>query len=253
MSTSTLRSLALVVATSVGVSATASGQDNLARTYNVTPKAGMGAQFETALREHAQWRTANNDPWTWSTSVAETGQNFGTYGIRSGGHSWADFDAYDAGFGPEGLVHYRATVAPLVESTTSTISRTDEDLSRLPPDGFNLAFVTITKFQLRPGRGDEFNQLVGQAMEILKEGGFPGYWVWSSPVSGGGPGPYINFVGLNSSWGDMADPDPSFEAVMMAKLGEEGFMEWTNNIGVTYRGVASWTLRLRPDLSVPSN
>jgi hypothetical protein len=51
----------------------------------------------------------------------------------------------------------------------------------------------------------------------------------------------------------MADPDPSFEAVMMAKLGEEGFMEWGNNIDATYRGVESWTLRLRPDLSVPSN
>ncbi len=253
MSTSTLRSLALVVATSVGVSAAASGQNNLARTYNVTPKAGMGAQFETALREHAQWRTANNDPWTWSVSVAETGQNFGTYGIRSGGHSWADFDAYDAGFGPQGLVHYMATVAPLVESTTSTISRTDEDLSRLPPDGFNLAFVTVTKFQLRPGRGSQFNQLIGQANEILMEGGFPEYWVWASPVSGGGPGPYINLVGLHSSWEDMADPDPSFEAVMMAKLGEEGFMEWGNNLAATYRGVASWTLRRRPDLSVPSN
>ena len=252
MSTSTLRSLALVVATSVGVSAAASGQDNLARTYNVTPKAGMAAQFETALREHAQWRTANNDPWTWSVSAAETGENLGTYGIRSGGHSWADFDAYDAGFGPEGLVHYNATVAPLVESTTSIISRTDEDLSRLPPDGFNLAFVTITKFQLRPGREDEFNQLQRQAKEILTEGGFRGYWVWASPVSGGGPGPYINLVVLNSSWEDMAE-DPSFEAVMMAKLGEEGFMEWMNSLAATYRGVEFWTRRLRPDLSVPSN
>ena len=51
----------------------------------------------------------------------------------------------------------------------------------------------------------------------------------------------------------MADPDPSFRAVMTAKLGEEGYMEWTNNIGATYRGVESYTLRLRPDLSVPSN
>ncbi len=62
MSKSTLRSLALVVATSVGVSATAMGQDNIARTYSITPKAGMRAQFEAALREHVQWRTANNDP-----------------------------------------------------------------------------------------------------------------------------------------------------------------------------------------------
>ena len=41
MSNSTLKSLALVVATSVGVSATAAGQDNLARIYTVTPKLGM--------------------------------------------------------------------------------------------------------------------------------------------------------------------------------------------------------------------
>ncbi|MEE8477693.1 MAG: hypothetical protein V3S19_04950 [Gemmatimonadales bacterium] len=253
MSPSTLRSLALVIATSVGVSATASGQDNLARTYTVKPKVGMGAQFEAALGEHAQWRIANNDPWTWGVSMVETGENLGTYGIRSGGHSWTDFDAYDAGFGPQGLVHWNATVAPLVESITSTISSTDDDLSRRPPEGFTLAFVTVTKFQLRPGRQVEFNQLVRQATEILKEGGFPGYWVWSSPVSGGGPGPYTNLVGLNSSWGDMADPDPSMEAVLMAKLGQEGFMEWIKNLGATYRGVESYTLRLRPDLSVRSN
>ncbi len=64
----------------------------------------------------------------------EVGENLGQFGIRSAGHSWADFDAYDAGFGPEGLVHWNATVAPLVESISSAITTVNLAISN-PPMG----------------------------------------------------------------------------------------------------------------------
>jgi hypothetical protein len=246
-----LRVLTLVTAAMLGVGSAATAQDNnLARSYTVTPKAGMAAQFEVALRAHAQWRMDNNDPWTWGVSVVETGEDLGTYGIRSGGHSWADFDAYDAGFGPQGFLHWMATVAPLVESMTSVITMTDQANSKPAPPGTTIAFVNVQQFQLRPGRELEFNQLVTRAMEVLTKANAPGYWVWTSPVSGGGPGPYVSLVLLHTSWSDMAQPEPSFETVMMREMGEDGFREWMESVGQTYRGTESYTLRLRPDLSV---
>ncbi len=77
--------------------------------------------------------------------------------------------------------------------------------------------------------------------------------MWSSFVLGGGTGPVMRLVSFHASWADMADPDPSFEAIMMQALGQEGFMEWVNESGQTYRGIESYTLRRRPDLGVNEN
>ena len=48
----------------------------------------------------------------------------------------------------------------------------------------------------------------------------------------------------------MAEPDPGFEAIMMEELGEDGFMEWAEAVGGSYRSVENYTLRRRPDLDV---
>jgi len=254
MRTRALLSLVVATAALTLTGVTAHAQDaTYARTYQVTPKDGMIAQFEAALQAHVRWRSENNDPWNWGVSTVEVGETLGRYGIRSGGHSWADFDAYDAGFGPEGLVHWNATVAPLVQSMSSAITTQNQAISNPPPAGRASAFVNVVTFQLRPGRELQFTQAITSATEILMEHDFGGYWVWSSAVSGGGPGPSMSLVSFHTSWADMAEPDPTFEAIMMQELGQDGFMEWNSELGQTYRGVESITLRLRPDLSVNQN
>ncbi len=244
--------LATAVAASVLGGSPALAQANtgtVARTYTVKPKPGMAAQFEVALRDHAEWRAANGDPWDWNVTMRVTGEDVGIYGIRSGGHSWADFDAYDAGFAPQGLVHWNATVQPLVESVSSTISTANLEISKPPPEGTAFDLINVTRCYLRPGRGMEFNRLIEQATEIIRDK-LPGYWVWVSPILGGGPGPYISLVGFNENWAGMAPPDPSFAAIMTQELGEDGFREWSTNLGQTYRGVESYTLQRRRDMDV---
>ena len=250
MRTTALLSLVVATAAVMLTGIPAHAQDaTYARTYAVTPKDGMVAQFEAALQAHVQWRNENNDPWTWGVSTVEVGEALGQFGIRSGGHSWADFDAYDAGFGPEGLVHWNATVAPLVASVSSAITTLNQAIGSNPPVGA-YAFVNIQAYQLRPGREAQFTQVVNSAVEILMEHDFPGYFVWVSPVLGGGPGPSVSLVSFHTSWADMAPPDPGFEAIMVQALGQDGFMEWTRELGETYRGVESIVRRLRPDLGV---
>jgi len=252
-----IKSLPSLVAGTVAVLLTAAPahaqEQTFSRGYSVTPKDGLIAQFEAALKTHVQWRSENNDPWSWGISTVEVGEDLGVYRIRSGGHSWADFDAYDAGFGPEGLVHWNSTVAPLVKSISSTISTVNPALSNPPPAGTATAFVQVTTFYLRPGREAQFNQAITTATEILREHDFAGYSVWVSPVVGGGPGPETSLVSFHTSWADMAEPDPSFGAILVEEMGQEGFAEFMNGIGQTYRGVESIVLRLRPDLGVNQN
>ncbi len=250
MRTKLLTSLAVAVV--FGNAPLFAQDNNLARMYLVTPKQGMAAQFETALRDHAGWRAANGDPWTWNVYAAETGDDLGVFVIRSGNHSWADFDAYDASFAMQGLVHWNATVAPLVGTISSGIWAMDMENSSLPAEPMQPAFVNVTTFHLRPGMEQQFIEMVNQASEILKGHGWTNF-LWESPVSGGGPGPTIDLATLHPNWADMAEPDPDFATIMIQDMGQEGFGEWMSGLGETYRGVESMTVRHRPDMSVPGN
>ena len=63
----------------------------------------------------------------------------------------------------------------------------------------------------------------------------------------------MSLVSFHTSWADMADPNPTFEAIMVRALGQDGFMEFVSEVGETYRGTESITIRLRPDLGVNQN
>lgn len=246
MHTNNLRSLVVLVCMAVlGTTVVHAQNNNLSRAYHALPKAGMAAQFEAALSAHTQWRKDNGDPWTWLVTMYDTGEHFGTYSVFSGDHSWADFDVYDAGFGPRGRLHWQATVAPLIESMTSIITATNMAISK-PPTG-KVTIVTVTKFPLQPGQEQRFEQLISQAMDIVRED-LPGSRVWRSPVSGGGPGPYWELISLKENWSGMQETDPSFAAVMIAKMGQDGFQDWMKEFRQTHGGVEVTTHRARPDL-----
>jgi hypothetical protein len=247
-----LRSSALVAAGLALTAGSALAQANdLTREYVVKAKPGMAAQLEAAIRAHAQWRKANHDPWTWTVYTPETGADLGTFVIRSGDHTWADFDAYDKGFVPQGLTQWTANVMPLVENMSSEIDMTLADsLNQLPPTGTAISLVNVTAFHLRPGMEPQFVRLAAQAVKVLKAAKYPGYWVWEIPVSGGPEsGPVIYLGGLNEHWASMQDPSPDFAQVMTKALGQDGFAKWNASLNETLQGTGGATYRFRPDLS----
>ncbi len=231
----------------------AQAQETIARSYSIVPKEGMAAQFEAAFKAHIQWRVENGDPWTWGVSTLETGEGLGEYSVRSGGHTWADLDAYDAEFGPQGLQHYTATVAPLVESVSSTITTVNEEISNRPPADRSLAFLAITTFHIRPDRQAQFNQALVTANQLLKDHDWPFYWVWAAPVSGGGMGPTMSVVVLHTSWADMQEPETPLMVVLAQAMGQSDFEEWQTLFGESIRGQETITRRLRPDLGSNAN
>lgn len=226
----------------------AHAQQTIAMSYSVVPKTGMTTQFEAALKNHVAWRVANGDPWTWGVSMRVAGDELGEYGIRSSGHSWADLDAYDAEFGPMALANWMATVQPLVESVSNSISVINEDWSHRPPQGRAVNLVNIATFHVRPGQQDRFNELVGQATSALKAANVDWYWLFSTPAVGGGMGPVWNVVGLADSWIDMEPRDDEFMEALVAHMGNDGAEEWAGSFGQVIRGTESEVRRLRPDL-----
>jgi len=242
----TLAAAALVA---VLLPAPTQAQQTVARSYSFVPLDGMSAQFEAALKAHLEWRVENGDPWTWSVSTLEVGEGLGEYGLRTSGHTWADMESYDLDFSPKGLQHYRATVAPLVKSVSSMITTTNEEMSNRPPTGTALAFVTITTFHVRPGRQAEFAEAAAVASQALKDAGWPGHWVWATPLSGGGMGPFMQVVALHERMSDMAEPEPPMLAVLAQAMGQNAFDEWLSDFSESTRGQETIVRRLRPDLS----
>lgn len=224
-------------------------QQTIARSYSIIPMDGMSAQFEAALKQHIEWRVANGDPWNWGVSVVEVGAGLGEYSLRSAGHTWADLDAYDADFGPRGLQHWMATVAPVVESVSSTITTTDEALSNRAPQSRTTAFVTITRFHIRPDRQAQFEEAIAVGTQALKDHDWPGYWLWTTPMAGPHRGPYKDVVALHTSWADMQEPDRPMMAVLAEAMGQDDFEEWLADIGESTRGQETMIRRLRPDLN----
>ncbi len=230
------------------------GQDGVVgRSYLITPKLGMDDQFEAALSTHAALRRAEMDPWTWHVYTIETGEDAGAYFIISGSHAWSDFDAYDASLPFQQRVgqHWSTTMAPLVGEWSSMLTKVDTSLSALPPAmAQQSAFVHVTGFGIRPGMERQFFGAVAQAHTALRGAGWPQRYAWVYPVSGHDDGPIAWLVTYHASWADMAEPDPSFDAVLTRALGAAGFSKWSDQFGATLRGTTSATLRFRPGLSV---
>jgi hypothetical protein len=244
-----LAALALGLVILVGTAPAQNG--TLSRNYDVMPKRGMEAQFEAALKAHAAFRMANNDPWEWAVLMVETGPDAGGYHIRSGAHSWADFDAYDAAstFQEAARNHWNSTVAPLIGSFQSSISQSDTSISHWPADWDAINFVTVTTYRVRPTTREQFFADVKTAHTTLMAGGWTSSYAWAMPVSGGMPGE-VSIAGFHTNWADMAEPDPNFFQVMTKQLGEKKLKEWRDHFLDTFMNASTVTMRWRRDLGV---
>ncbi|MGI9263710.1 MAG: hypothetical protein ACR2QU_02200, partial [Gammaproteobacteria bacterium] len=154
-----LRFLPAVVCVSLlGIGGVQAADDpNLARVWAVTPKPGMDQQLEDAMKAHNKWRVDNGDPWSWSTYHRSTGDDLGTWFIRSGNHTYADFDAYgDSEFAKKAYEHWMANVEPYVANSASHLSENLPDLSHWPADAGPHEWYWVYTYKLKPGNGRAF-------------------------------------------------------------------------------------------------
>lgn len=224
-------------------------QQRVARLYVVKPQPGHVTQFEQALAAHAEWRRQNKDPWSWSVAQVVAGDDLGLWYIRSGGHLWADLDAYDAGFQQKALEHWATNVQPHVLSVAGMVTTADTTHVRWPADQSAIRFVSLVDFDLRPGQRDEFFAVVGKFHDALVQTNYPAYYSfnWSEA---GGPGDMIRLALPYESWADMAPQETPMGAAFAQVYGEEEARALGERFNATLRRVQTTVLMVRPDLSV---
>lgn len=219
----------------------------LARVYLVSPK--EGADLTAAIREHARWREQNGDPWTWGVYEVVNGENLGSFVIRSGGHSWADFDAYEQGeFAEAAGAHYEATMAPAIGSVSSVITAADTAHQRLPESFENIQLYSVITWHLEPDKVQDFQEAIDRIHAAIGQTDWPARYAFVSPANGA-DGPQTSIVLFYENWAAFRGPEKTFDEMMQEAYGEEAEAIFQKFSG-SYRWSESYVLRIRPDLSV---
>lgn len=241
--------LAALLALSLAPPADAGAQE-LARLYRFTP--ANGGAFQAALDKHARDRIEHDDPWGWMVMEVVAGEDLGDFIVRSGGHTWADFDAYDQGFGPESGLHFEVSVAPVVEDVTSWITEEDTANSRLPGDAEwpDINLIQVITYHLRPGQQQAFNEAVATVHGAIEASDWPARYAWVDPVAGL-HGPQKVLAIFYENWADFEQPETPMYQMLQDELGEDEAQSVMERFGQTFRHVESSVLRWRRDLSVP--
>jgi hypothetical protein len=227
----------------------ARGQD-LTMVWEFTPRPEAMATFEAALKTHMEFRREQGDPWGWGIGQVVVGEKVGTYYALSGGHAWADFDAYNnSAFVETADAHWAATVQPLVESMTNWISMDLPDLSRVPTEPMAPTLYEVTAFYLNPGGEMAFNEGVGKVLQAASDADAPMYWS-ASTARVGMEGPVMFIMGMSEDWAGLAEPDPNMEEILVEAYGEEGAMEIFRQFADAYHHYTSFIVVARMDLSI---
>ena len=229
---------------------TADAQD-LAQLYRFTPSEGKGSAVRTALQAHSAWRAEQGDPWSWLVFQEVQGPNLGDWIVFSPGHSWADFEAYDQGFGPRGGQHFAATVTPLLESVTSEILRVDEELTNALDDATGYNLFRITNWDLDHARQGQFNQSVARVIQSYPQGGeqyIRTYW----DVLIGPNQPRKRSAQWFRDWVDLANA-PTPATSLIEEYGQEEAAQILDAFRESVNSSQTYILRVYPDMAVPGS
>lgn len=220
---------------------------NLAQIYHVSP--APGADLESAIAEHARWREANGDPWTWEIYQVAQGEDLGDFYIRSGGHAWADWDTYEQSeFARSADEHYASTMGPAVGEITSWIAMGDTAHQRLPESMENIQFFNLIRWNLKADKVQDFQDAIDKIHDAIVQTEWPVHYTFVSPVVGT-EAPQMGLVIFYEDWAAFEGPERQFDEMMGEVYGEEAQAIF-EQLGASYWSEETMVLRIRPDLSV---
>ena len=135
----------------------------VAKNHFVTVNSGQALEFEAAYKGHLEWHANKNDTWYWHTWQITNGQNLGQYIIRTGNHTWADFDEH-AEFSKEDSAHYLENVSGYVKKLSSNMVVAVPDISKWPDD---YGIPTMVDCQRLPDRYSQYSQAFYHTIEKI--------------------------------------------------------------------------------------
>jgi hypothetical protein len=221
---------------------------NIGWVYLSLPKPGMVKQLEEGRKKHMDFHRKQNDSWTWSIWEIQTGENTGGYYSTTFGHSWKDLDAWETKMGPADTADGQTNLSPYVSSSTASIWMILKDPSHPGSMTEPPKMVEINHFLLKPGTESDFNDAIRKINDAITKSNWPVHYTWYA-LQDGGEGPhYVLALELNG-WGDLAEPNPSFDAMLEKAVGKHDSTSLTHAFDSSVKREWTETLRLRPDLS----
>jgi O-acetyl-ADP-ribose deacetylase (regulator of RNase III) len=223
--------------------------NNLCRVYFTKPKAGQAAQYEAGRKKHNQFHASQHDTWTWNTYTIETGDNTGNYVISTCGHSWKDFDDWEAKMGKADLADAAVNLAPASESTHDGFYLYRADMSLAPANQPPAPMTAVTIFALHPQAAADFIGAIKQINDALqKQPDWPKTSGWLQLVNGG-EGPTFVLLSGKKNWADFAPQSKSVADVLTETYGKEQSDAILKTLRDTIAHVYTETATYRPDLS----
>lgn len=204
------------------------------------------AQYEAARKKHMAWHKSQGDKWAWNVYDVATGPDTGAYVIASGGHSWADVDAWQAKLGAADSADAQATMGGTIEKTTTSYWMTVMSISRPPQSSAPAPFLAITYFQVKPGQDFAMMAAVTKIKNALEAAKFPPGAVWYRLTSGGPGSLYAVVVSLPNM---AALGGPTVPATLVAHLGQQQAGALLAELFATVESTRTELLQHRPDLS----
>ena len=221
--------------------------DRLARVVFITAEAGHEKALEEAITAYHHAMADKEGAWRYQWFSVITGPNTGKYIARSGGHNWADFDAVHD-WDEEAGARFAKDVQPHIAEATIVITQRDDELGMWPESMEGYGYFSVTNWHVKQGQNTAFNAGLKKINGALKEGGWPNYYSFAYPVSGG-KGNQVTLVSPRKSFADMAPKEPEFIDVMNKAMGEDDAKAFLAEWSQTYHVGQNSLLKHRPKLS----
>mgnify|MGYP006182886629 CR=1 FL=1 len=157
--------------------------ENIARTFAIKVKAGQGEKFVEAFKKHVAWRKKAGETWNWTTYQVANGQALGLFIARSGGHTWADLNSHEA-YSIKGGLDFNANVAPYIETITSTIGRSNPNLSRLPENLDGVKMISGATYSLKPNKVQAFTAAFAKFHKLAGDHNYLWHYLFINSVNG---------------------------------------------------------------------
>jgi hypothetical protein len=221
---------------------------NIGSVYVMVPKPGMAAQFEQGRKKHMDWHRRNNDTWSWQTYQVMTGEATGTYLSVTFGHTWKDYDTWEDKLGTADAADSETNLTPYLAVSTESLWRVMTDVSNASMSGPPAKMSEVEHFMLKPGSESDFYSVIQKVNDAIAKTNWPGRATWFQLVNGG-EGPHYVLVIPHDNWADMAEPTPSFDAMLEKAVGRHDADMLEHTFDKTVAREWSEMTMYRPDLS----
>ncbi len=177
----------------------------VAKNHFVTVNPGQALEFEAAYKGHLEFHARNNDNWSWHTWQVVNGKDFGQYIVRTGNHSWSDFDGR-GDFDTKDFTDYLENVSGYVKNVSSNMVVAVPSISHWPDNYGQPTMVEVNVFQVNSEYEQAFSHTIKKIHEAIVGKEIPLTYMWSYVASGGeGSGPTWVLVFPFKSWAEYGE------------------------------------------------